>query len=130
LTKYSLRGVCPSPSKTYVLLPNNGEHRGPEDPTEQWWRFLWTAQSNWGNETEYGTHETVKVTEEEVLLTAKTEGDTVLLVYANDKAFQGGDPSLSEPLKVCLSTSHFKFMKQVLIWHTGFRDSRQRRVRY
>ncbi|KAF8244775.1 hypothetical protein K440DRAFT_588153 [Wilcoxina mikolae CBS 423.85] len=113
LTKYSLRGVCTSPSKTYVLLPNKDEHCGPEDAPEQWWQFSWIAQSTWGTETQYGTHETVKVTEEEVLLAAKTEGDTVLMVYANDNAFQGGDPSLPEPLKDFVARDNAEFAAEL-----------------
>lgn len=103
LTKYTLRGVCPYPSLTYVLLP-------VEEPEnllvtmfgEQWWKLEWhvTKELNSWGETNFGSYMVDKVEEEEVLAAARTLGENVLLVYANDAAFNVGEQGLPEPLKV------------------------------
>jgi hypothetical protein len=113
LTKYSLRGVCTDPSTTYLLLRDIDSLPESAVVHEQWWRCEVAAgacgwdnsirneTTMWGDGTPpSGTSKAIKVTEEEVLNAAKTIGDCVLLVYANEEAFKCGNSPLPRPLKV------------------------------
>ncbi|KAA8910919.1 hypothetical protein FN846DRAFT_937502 [Sphaerosporella brunnea] len=142
LTGYSLRGVVTNPSTIYVLARNQPKTEQADKaslPSEQWWCCQWNVQKNtsrpgWDNSNVWDDNsascKTIKVTEEEVLLAAKTQGDTVLVVYANEKAFQG-DPSLPEPLKVFVDKDNAAFAEELspnADSETLFSPERKRRI--
>ena len=110
LIKYTLRGVCPTPYQTYILVPNGDQ---TSEAPEQWWLCSWNTQpSNWGDM--YGVCETVKTSDTEALRAAQPCGDTVLLIYANDRALEGPDLPLPEPLEVCVPLSPFDHHSHLL----------------
>ncbi|KAI5854612.1 hypothetical protein BZA05DRAFT_392055 [Tricharina praecox] len=130
-TKYSLRGVCTDPSTTYILLRDSDPQLETSRAREEWWRCEFAvassssnATNNWDNSTgKYnsvwdestppGTYRTTKVTEEEVLNTAKTMGDCVLLVYANEEAFESGNLPLPEPLQTFVDNDNAAFATEL-----------------
>lgn len=112
LTRYTLRGISPESSTTFVLRSPDSEEGqvsagSPAGSTgEQWWCINWTprAPATGWETTPTLNYEVKKVTEEKVMHAIKTTGEgTVLLVYANDEALnlgEGIDTSLPAPLQV------------------------------
>lgn len=115
LTRYTLRGISPESSTTFVLLRSSDLEEGhlsagssTGSSGEQWWCINWTprAPTTGWETTPTLNYEVKKVTEEKVMHAIKTTGEgTVLLVYANDEALglgEGIDTSLPSPLQVWL----------------------------
>ncbi|RPB05684.1 hypothetical protein L873DRAFT_1661526 [Choiromyces venosus 120613-1] len=126
LTRYTLRGISPESSTTFILLPSPDSEESQtsagssaSSSGEQWWCISWTprAPTNGWDTTPTLNYEVKKVTEEKVMHAIKTTGEgTILLVYANDEALnpsEGIDTSLPAPLQKFVDRDNAAFKAEL-----------------
>jgi hypothetical protein len=121
--KYTLRGVCTTPSVTYVLRreqSSEAEQSGTPSTNLsgqwQWWRISFSVddakdaeksgriskRNNKSSNADIAGYTALRVREVEVIRAARDESNNILLVYANENALRFPEGALPPQLQVII----------------------------